>query len=336
MKAWVTLATNDSYALGAIVLARSLRSVNTEAQLVCLVCNKGDLSENIVDSLSVAFDEIVETELISSDEPLIDRPELRVTFTKINCWRLVQYEKCVFLDADTLVIQNCDELFEAEELSAAPDIGWPDCFNSGLFVFRPSEDKFNELKEFIATVGSFDGGDQGLLNSFFANTWHRLSFIYNTAISIGALAMSYTYLPALKHFGHNIKIVHFLGAVKPWHTQGSSGSPTQKYLDQWWTVFNKSHSRETVPALSIPIPTVSAPTSATPKLTEPSLEAWQLGQMDYMGVDCFENILNHIEQTLKIDDNKPLTPLKVSRSPSESKSHSPSPARMKRKSNLKK
>jgi len=26
-----------------------------------------------------------------------------VTFTKLHCWRLVQFEKCVFLDADTLV-----------------------------------------------------------------------------------------------------------------------------------------------------------------------------------------------------------------------------------------
>lgn len=34
---------------------------------------------------------------------LLSRPELGVTFTKLHCWRLTQYEKCVFLDADTLV-----------------------------------------------------------------------------------------------------------------------------------------------------------------------------------------------------------------------------------------
>ena len=38
--------------------------------------------------------------------------------------------RCVFLDADTLVRQNIDDLFSREELSAAPDVGWPDCFNS--------------------------------------------------------------------------------------------------------------------------------------------------------------------------------------------------------------
>ena len=44
--------------------------------------------------------------------------------------RNVAHCRCVFLDADTLVLQNIDDLFSREELSAAPDVGWPDCFNS--------------------------------------------------------------------------------------------------------------------------------------------------------------------------------------------------------------
>ncbi len=39
----------------------------------------------------------------------------------------------MFLDADTLVLANSDKLFVREEFSAAPDAGWPDCFNSGVF-----------------------------------------------------------------------------------------------------------------------------------------------------------------------------------------------------------
>ena len=51
---------------------------------------------------------------------LLDRTELGITFTKINCWKLTQFSKAVFLDADTLVLKNSDELFEREEFSAAP------------------------------------------------------------------------------------------------------------------------------------------------------------------------------------------------------------------------
>ena len=57
------------------------------------------------------------------------------------------------------VLQNCDELFEREELSAAPDVGWPDCFNSGVFVFQPSADTYGKLIQFAESVGSFDGKD---------------------------------------------------------------------------------------------------------------------------------------------------------------------------------
>lgn len=55
------------------------------------------------------------------------------------------------------IVQNCDELFDREELSAAPDAGWPDCFNSGVFVFKPSDSTYNALVEFALVNGSFDG-----------------------------------------------------------------------------------------------------------------------------------------------------------------------------------
>lgn len=34
---------------------------------------------------------------------LMKRPDLGVTFTKLHCWTLTHYSKCVFMDADTLV-----------------------------------------------------------------------------------------------------------------------------------------------------------------------------------------------------------------------------------------
>lgn len=51
--------------------------------------------------------------------------------------------------------------------SAAPDTGWPDCFNSGVMVLEPSDSTFEGLRAMLASgrgvagYGSFDGGDQG-------------------------------------------------------------------------------------------------------------------------------------------------------------------------------
>ena len=39
----------------------------------------------------------------STNLQLLSRADLGVTFTKLHCWRLTNFSKCVFLDADTLV-----------------------------------------------------------------------------------------------------------------------------------------------------------------------------------------------------------------------------------------
>lgn len=58
-------------------------------------------------ALEDVFDEVVMVDVLDSGDKahltLLRRPELGVTFTKLHCWTLTQYSKCVFLDADTLV-----------------------------------------------------------------------------------------------------------------------------------------------------------------------------------------------------------------------------------------
>ncbi|NWT36551.1 GLYG protein, partial [Chroicocephalus maculipennis] len=207
--------------------------------------------------LRSVFDEVIEVDTLDSADSvrlaLMQRPELGVTFTKLHCWTLTHYSKCVFMDADTLVLCNVDELFDREEFSAAPDSGWPDCFNSGVFVFRPSLKTYNLLLRFAAEHGSFDGGDQGLLNSFFSN-WatadigKHLPFLYNLSSSA-----VYTYVPAFNHFGRDAKVVHFLGATKPWNYKynlqtkrvmqdgSTSGSFHQlSFLALWWNIYSAS------------------------------------------------------------------------------------------------
>lgn len=96
------------------------------------------------------------------------------------------------------MVKNSDELFDRDELSAAPDVGWPDCFNSGVFVFRPSQQTFDSLTSFAMSQGSFDGADQGLLNMYFSDWAHKdiskhLPFIYNMCSTA-----TYSYAPAFK------------------------------------------------------------------------------------------------------------------------------------------
>ncbi|XP_069493139.1 glycogenin-2 isoform X1 [Ambystoma mexicanum] len=253
-QAFVTLSTDDIYCQGALVLGQSLRNHRTSRKLAILIAPQVTKKMRMV--LSRVFDEVVEVNILDSADSehlaLMKRPELGVTFTKLHCWTLTQYSKCVFMDADTLVLCNVDELFDRDELSAAPDSGWPDCFNSGVFVFRPSLETYHHLLQFAAEHGSFDGGDQGLLNSFFSN-WatkdisKHLPFIYNLSSS-----SVYTYIPAFRQFGSDAKIIHFLGSSKPWSCKynpqnrsvteegPSLGQQQLAFIVLWWETYISS------------------------------------------------------------------------------------------------
>jgi len=332
MQAFVTLATDDTYCLGATVLALSLRRVNTKHKLVVMITDR--VSQSMRSQLDSLFDEIITVNVLDSNDEtnlaLLSRPDLGITFTKLHCWRLTQYSKCVFLDADTLVLHNVDELFEREELSACPDVGWPDCFNSGVFVYRPNLETYQSLVEFSLKQGSFDGGDQGLLNMFF-NTWsHKdiskhLPFTYNVVSST-----FYFYAPAFKKYGMNTKIVHFIGAKKPWHHEYSSTSsqPTiqnigeSAYLQFWWDLFmehvhpklnqSEMHSYMDIDKQLLTQMEVvdrrqevlMSKLNISPVYTSEQLAgrhrqyAWEEGFVDYHGLDSFSLIQDHIQSVI--------------------------------------
>ncbi|KAK0519289.1 glycogenin glucosyltransferase [Tilletia horrida] len=181
-------------------------------------------------SQQTSTDELKQTLLrrVKQNLQLLGRPDLGprrgAPLSKLHAWRLTQYEKVVFLDADTLVLQPLSHLFHlATNFAAAPDIGWPDAFNSGVLVLKPSLDTFSRIRSFAAETGSWDGADQGLLNEFYGGErgrgedgpgggWDRLSFKYNVTPNGG-----YTFAPAYRRFGSGIQVAHFIGEHKPWH-----------------------------------------------------------------------------------------------------------------------
>ncbi|XP_076321381.1 uncharacterized protein LOC143230936 isoform X2 [Tachypleus tridentatus] len=211
-QAYVTMATNNLCALGCMVLGNSLRLCKTTSKLVVLVTD--GVCHSFRNMLANVYDIVQSVRLLGTQGTtqiaLLDQPDLGVSFTKLHAWRLIQFSKCIFLDPEVIVVQNCDELFERDELSAVPDIGWPDCFSGGVFVYVPSLETFWSLVGFAKKQENFDGGDQQLLNMFF-RAWRqdiscRLPFIYNLMANV-----TYTYRPAFKQIFRNMfKTAHTL------------------------------------------------------------------------------------------------------------------------------
>ncbi|ORX56432.1 nucleotide-diphospho-sugar transferase [Hesseltinella vesiculosa] len=276
MYAYVTLVTSDSYAAGALVLGHQLKDNGTPHDLVCLVTN--NVSPTVVHQLQSLFTIVPVETLVSQDIAhlnLLGRPDLIHTFTKCHVWRLETYQKLVFLDADTLPLGNVDELFDRPHFSAAPDAGWPDCFNSGMFVTCPSKTTYDALLSLANQEGSFDGGDQGLLNRYF-DQWHRLPFTYNTTPT-----SQYSYAPAHQFYQHNISICHFIGLNKPWKYQRFDDGKVLSHewdgltqlLQAWWDTWQKHYGEVTLTSPAA-LHRLRRPHSLSPCQSL----SWQIGQ----------------------------------------------------------
>ncbi len=239
------------------MLAHSLRDNGTRVPLVILVTT--DVPAHAIDKLKVRgeraetrrsaehvqelYDQIIPVDRIVNKTPanlyLMGRADLESTFTKIALWRQTQYDHLVYIDADVVALRAPDELFDLEApFAAVPDIGWPDCFNSGVMSLKPNMGDYYALLALAQRGISFDGADQGLLNTHF-RSWHRLSFTYNCTPS-----GNYQYLPAYRHFQSTISLVHFIGRVKPWMGDRTAKVGSRIYeelLGRWWSVYDRHY-----------------------------------------------------------------------------------------------
>ena len=194
--------------------------------------------------IQTMYDHIIPVDRIVNRSPanlyLMDRPDLASAFTKIALWRQTQFTHLVYLDADVVALRAPDELFNLpQSFAAVPDIGWPDCFNSGVLSLKPNMGDYYALLALAQRGISFDGADQGLLNMHFRD-WETLSFTYNCTPS-----GNYQYVPAYRHFASSISLVHFIGKDKPWMAgrgqMSAAGGVYEELLGRWWAVYDKHY-----------------------------------------------------------------------------------------------
>jgi len=267
---YCTLVTSDSYVAGAAVLAHSLRDNGTKKKLAVLI-TPDTLRSATITELKSLYDYVIAVERITSPNlanlHLMGRGDLRDAFTKINLWRQTQFRKIVYLDADTVALRAPDELFDLEaSFAGAPDVGWPDAFNTGVMVISPQMGDYWALKTLASTGDSFDGADQGLLNQYFEHkSWHRLSFVYNCTPSA-----NYQYEPAYRYHKSRIAVVHFIGKNKPWtaaRSQSATPGAYNELLNRWWAVYDRHFKEPATEYTSGRYSPASSPTGEAPFLT---------------------------------------------------------------------
>lgn len=136
-------------------------------------------------------------------------------YTKLHVWNLTSFSKVVYIDCDCLVSDSIDELFErpgAPCPSAAPDIFPPDRFNAGVLVVEPSQGVFSDMISRIADISTYDGGDTGFLNAYFAG-WFTASAAFHLPFGYNAQRtlhwMTYERQPGYWESIKPLKVLHY-------------------------------------------------------------------------------------------------------------------------------
>jgi hypothetical protein len=170
----------------------------------------------------------IDCNVLDLDNPIFSKEKTlswKATCSKFAAWSLVEYDRVVFMDADTLLLGPIDAAlhnYSNASFLAAADVFPPDTFNTGFMVIRPSQTTFQRLVDLNSGIGSTDGGDQSLLNRGLCPHWYfadksdahcgRLPWIYNVN---GGSYYAYSQFQA-KSGAEKVAVVHFLGDVKPW------------------------------------------------------------------------------------------------------------------------
>jgi alpha-N-acetylglucosamine transferase len=250
-RAYVTLVTNPDYAMGALALARSIRHAGTDADIVVL--HTGGVDASALVPLSDLDCRLVRTELLDTSDGFNERhargrlhadapftkgrkPAFHSpldNFCKLRLWQLTEYEACVFIDADALVLKNIDKLFGYPEFSAAPNVYETlrdfHRMNSGVFVARPSAETFAAMLEVLDQPGVFwRRTDQTFLETFFPD-WHGLP------VTMNMLQYVWFNLPDLWDW-KQIGVLHYQ-YEKPWEQDHPKADRLRPLINLWHAYF---------------------------------------------------------------------------------------------------
>ena len=225
-RCYVSVLSSDDYLDGLLVLFHSFKEAKcTYDCCALLTSNISEQTRSVLTAHSIAYG-LVQS-VISPAGIGTDHRWSR-TYSKLRVFGLEQFEKIVYLDADMLVLENIDALFDCPHMSATNAGGmlphlstWVD-LNSGLFVAVPSASLLDDM---LAKVGKIEvaasGGDQDFLHAYYRDWPQRADLhldhkynIFHYDLDAYNKRFGYTLTPGPKR----VAVIHYASDVKPWNS----------------------------------------------------------------------------------------------------------------------
>ncbi|CAM9917798.1 unnamed protein product, partial [Choristocarpus tenellus] len=171
--AYVTLLYTDDYLPGVVALAENLRAISSPHPLLVLV-PKQEIPVLSVSTLNALMLVDVQTIPVPVEQYYTSARngtalgELGLgVWLKLHLWSLGEdIDSIVFLDADVVLLDNIDELFEVEGFGA---VGGGRYFGGSVLVLQPSGEEHSHMLESLRkSKGGYIYGEQDFLNLHFA------------------------------------------------------------------------------------------------------------------------------------------------------------------------
>lgn len=187
----VTGLYTDAFATAVATLGHTLNKANASAERILFYLPE-KVSTRALCIASVSGFRPHKIERIPPPHPGVHSHFLD-QYSKLRLWTLDKagYKSVVYLDADTLVRGNFDELFRLPfTFGAVPDVyvgapGYTVAFNAGVLFLRPSSALFEDMVRKIATARypTFEA-EQSFLNHYFGAEVLRLPYVYNGNVAV--------------------------------------------------------------------------------------------------------------------------------------------------------
>lgn len=246
MKTYACVLSTNNYLKGVLVLNENLKRLNSKYDLLCLINeNINEETKNTLTKYGIKY-----VEFNSVPYNVNFTSTWNYTFDKFNVFLLEDYEKVVCLDADLLILENLDFLFEYDTPAMVIDNPtFTDRFNSGVMVITPNKETFKELVRMKEQQSLYNRviGDQNILNDYYLEDGfiNRIPDEYNVLRTITEEKILYLnpntnteeerYKVVLNAIVDNPVVLHYVGKNKPFSIDMPYADPYsdiyQEYLN---------------------------------------------------------------------------------------------------------
>jgi alpha-N-acetylglucosamine transferase len=239
---WTLVTEGEGYIQSAGKLLSSIRlNANIQFDALVLELSTKRLSERSRDVLTRAGWKICLVERIAPRDEANTFPRFRDQFSKLNLWKMVEYDSVVYFDSDCLVVGNIDNMFKIHKhlgtgnfrIGVTRDIRagvWQSTFNMGVFVIKPDRKEYErlvQLKEDRSVKFETTMSEQGFLNVVYEKQWFEIGFEYNA--NLAAYTQLKTFWQEREGF---VNVIHFT-MIKPWETASCREHDYQRLCDLW-------------------------------------------------------------------------------------------------------